>query len=535
MLSPMVTNIIRYVERIDETLKYTDGKLFNISDLFAKKARKSKKRIYISYDLTWDSSVCIRQLLHDYEYVDDIREIKREDQWGIVESPSRVYMILTKSSIWSSMVARMGLDGNYKDTCESMKVDTLEALYKLSLQMGFDKITLASSAMAVFKDGIETGKMKIGGKEFDVPQMTMDEWRGYGVKDIPYLDLIYRPTFRGGETWGKKGVYKDDVHIDIRSSYPASACDYRMPYGLPHDERESPDDIELIAPYGELHLKPGCIPMIGFSNPKRHREHALSGRMGALLEDLVFTGNMFFFDFEWEVIKQMYDWNGDVAQRQFVSTVEPIHFQVYFRECYKVKNHSKKETVAYISSKKLLNALYGKLVLKTMRETISYEEGKRHTIKREVRDLSYYHLLAGACITAHSRVKLMKMAMKIGLEHIHYMDTDSLFYDKKAFTDREKMLTGCEIGTEMGQWDLEEEGVELNVIGPKTYQTKRKDKVTTKCAGLDTSISNQIPWLDLYVGMKIPIEKKSRGRDGVLRIKPMSFTVSDKAMKQLEK
>ena len=517
--------MVDIIERVGDNLFYDNGEKFNIIELF-----KEDKNTLVSFDLTFTSSAILKELTKTYEFVDDIKQIKTNYQWSVIESETTCYMIRTKHSSWINLTSMMGLDQTQEVTLASFNVKTVRELYEKSVKMGLTKLTIAGTAVNVFETFVNTGVLYVNSKPLHLlGKSNMDEWRGYSSCDIPALDMLGRPTYRGAITYGVPGVYGDMIHIDKRSMYPSMASYYRMPYGLPHNKKESETDLCLVSPSGVLRLKEGCFPTIGFSNPKMFRNHALSGRMGSLIEFLVLNDDIFFFDFEWELILKMYEFDGVVENRIYVSTKEPTHLKDYFENYYKAKQTLTKNSDEYVSAKKLLNALYGKFAIKTLRESISYSDGKRHKVKKQVEKLSYYNILLASHITARARCCLMDLAITIGLEYVKYMDTDSIFFMKEAFKDRETMLKVCEIGKKMGDWDLEHEGVELNVIGSKTYQIKDKDgRVSTKCAGLALENSLDIEWLGLYEGLQVDVIKRKRGRDMVLREEPTKFTISSK-------
>ena len=358
---------MRVIIRDDLTLKYEDGGDFQVTDLFIKLPRGERRKEYISFDLTIVASVVLSTLKDDYEYVPTIKDIKTDYQWSNIESPTRLYMIATKYASWTCLSARMGLDEDQENTFKSFKVNSVYQLYKKSIKMGLNRLTLASSALNTFEMSIETGKLIINHQIYDVPKTTMSEWRGYEDRDVPYMDVEYRSIFRGGMVFGKRGQYENMSHIDRRSMYPSTASFFRMPYGIPTTTKEEETDLELVNPAGILNLKEGKIPMIGFANPQQHKQHALSGRMGALLNDVLLKGDIWFFKFEWDVILRMYDFEGGITDIRYVRTVEPTHLKKYFEICYEQKSKLVKGSDEYISVKKLLNSLYGKLVIKLLR------------------------------------------------------------------------------------------------------------------------------------------------------------------------
>lgn len=502
------------IRREGDALKIGEKKL-TADTLF--KIVKGEKKEYLSFDLTFTISLILKEIVDTYDYVESIKEIKTSTQWTMIESPTVVYGFFTRACKWLNLTTMMGLDENEEKTLESFRVDSIEKLYGRAESMDLTQMTLASSSVRTFKTYLETGKLTVLGKTYDSQKpTTVDEWRGYTVVDIPAIELISRGGYRGGITWGRQGLYEHCTHIDRRSMYPTTASYYPMIYGLPHEKREE-SDLEMVRPTGVLFLKKGCIPMIGFANPVIFRRHAIKGRLGSLLTDVNLIGDLWFYKFEWDCICEMYDFYGEITESLFFSTKEPTHLRNFFETCYQIKSSTEKGSDEYVSSKKRMNALYGRFAIRTLRKTVSYANGLRHQVIKETENLSSYHLPLGSLITAHARTDLIRMAMKIGLEYVLYMDTDSIFFKREAFKNRDDMLKTCNIGKRMGDWDIEEENVSLNVIGPKTYQTLDKDHVTTKCAGLQNEVANGIGWMELYEGMEVRVIKNRRGKDMVIR------------------
>lgn len=517
---------MRIIERVEDNLRYEGGEPFRINDLFSLKERED----FISYDLTWDASTILKELCDNYEFVEDIKNVKTDYQWSCIESPTMLYMIKTHKATWKSLIAMAGFDGSLEETLDSFKCSNIKELYQTVIKMGFNKTTLAGSSMHVFKTFVESGVLWANGKPHRLhDKSSMDVWRGYEAKDIPALDIQFRTSYRAAITWGRKGLHEHINHIDRRSMYPSTASYHRMPYGLPHPSREDETDLRIVCPLGVLFLRDGCIPMIGFSNPLTFIKHALSGRMGALLNDVNLIGDLWFFEFEWDLIIQMYEFQGCIDQEVYVSTVEPTYLKEYFETFYQLKQTLPKNSIGYVSAKKRINSIYGKFAVRTLRESISYLE-RRHTYKKQIEDLSYYNILLASSITARARCNLISMAIEIGLDNVLYMDTDSIFFKKEAFKDRETMLKTCKISKVMGGWDLEDEDITINVIGPKTYQTLSNNICSTKCAGLPLTVSSTIGWGELYEGLQVEVVKRKRDKRMILHEEERKHTITSRPL-----
>lgn len=104
-----------------------------------------------------------------------------------------------------------------------------------------------------------------------------------------------------------------------------------------------------------------------------------------------------------------------------------------------------------------------------------------------------------------------------------YCDTDSIIY-------KGNRMPKISIGKDLGDWSIEEEHIDVNIVGQKTYQEKDGDMIVTKCGGLPKKVKNSLKWLELKDGMSIPCMKPRRDSETwAINIVDTEFTVSTKA------
>ena len=153
-----------------------------------------------------------------------------------------------------------------------------------------------------------------------------------------------------------------------------------------------------------------------------------------------------------------------------------------------MKNRSKgiKRNVAKI----LLNSPYGKTAMNGLmehRDWILDESGSVRSIFTGyyIDDNVYQYLPIAIAITAGARGELLTAAYKIGFNHVHYMDTDSIKYD--ASVD----ISNLEINIHdslLGYWKVEGHPELFKTIAPKKYVYWEHEIIKYTCAGIGKPI-----------------------------------------------
>lgn len=120
-------------------------------------------------------------------------------------------------------------------------------------------------------------------------------------------------------------------------------------------------------------------------------------------------------------------------------------FRKYVDDIFSLRQQNKNNPVRNIMYKDLLNHLWGRIVMNNEREQLEIglpSEGKTHSIYnldngKEIRMIlkrKYIHsetcVSTGLFVPAYGRIELHKKANKY-FKNLYYMDTDSLFLDKK--------------------------------------------------------------------------------------------------------
>jgi hypothetical protein len=171
---------------------------------------------------------------------------------------------------------------------------------------------------------------------------------------------------------------------------------------------------------------------------------------------------------------------------------------------YTLRKQAKNEKDAFrtYAYKICLNSLYGKLVETLDRIAYVTSEDEIEKIKIQGGNIKvtavpgvycsmsqspgpFRHVAAGAYVTALSRLRLLEgleTAKKLGGE-IYYCDTDSIMTNVRLDSIS---------GTELGQWQLEHEFEEVEIILPKVYRAKIKNgKTIYRCKGMPIVRENE--------------------------------------------
>jgi len=174
-------------------------------------------------------------------------------------------------------------------------------------------------------------------------------------------------------------------------------------------------------------------------------------------------------------------------------------FADYVDFFYRIKNESKQsgDIASYVMSKLFLNSLYGKFgqrvaeMVEVKDNEISYQEATENIVstatgkvdyvcfagkiyRKERREPSYNSFIGiAAHVTSYARVHLYKHIELAGHENVYYMDTDSLFVNKKGFEN----LTSTIDNLRLGYMKLEDQSDHVTILGAKSYIWNDKRKI----------------------------------------------------------
>lgn len=353
----------------------------------------------------------------------------------------------------------------------------------------------------------------------------------YGTDDNEIVDactarneLLMRPSLRGGICRANRtGYFTDVTHIDAKSHYPSQMSKPHIPFGPILEDRPSTDYERLIYPRGYLVRKPGKLPYIQWKSKAQCFEYAFKTEYepGEYVNDCYLDGTYMFWGFEWDLVLECYD---------FIEMAEPTIYYIemakndtlkpYVQRLYEGKQNNTGTKRYYY--KILLNSLYGKFLSRPDGMKISY--ANRERVKLEEDGRQTYYLPLGSFVATGGRVDLMKAMLSLPIDDVLYCDTDSIIYkgDKQP---------NIKIGKNLGEWGIEQQGIECWIVGPKTYQERINDgTIVTKCAGLSKSVMGYVPFGELKEGLVVPCLKAHRDPDDwSISLRQTTYEVSTKA------
>lgn len=406
----------------------------------------------------------------------------------------------------------LGKDGDLeemKEACMShaktgvLVFKTLQdQLHKLGSHI---KLTSSSTAMDLFRRKYLSKENQIYDFKNSLPERLKPWMKGDGDAEearkakLEYVKQIGKAAYVGGRTENFiLGVAEHQVYLDINSSYPAQMRYKDFP-DMNTYEKRSCTDVESLKAYmkdfeGEALIKVKAPK--GLLIPFLHHKN----EEGKLIFPLgIFSGWYTFPEIRkalsigYEILEIYELAIFDKADELFNSYIDALMK-------LKVKKDTKK------AAKLLMNGLSGKFGegrykpdkwrLATEEEIKSGDRNKlkiMETTSGEVGQVFYYddsveeeydnesdftprsYPLIIAYVTAYGRIQLYECMESIGLEYVHYCDTDSVTADRDAVQKAIKEGKIFIDKDELGAWDIEHEDVTIEIRGLKYYRLKDTD------------------------------------------------------------
>ena len=380
--------------------------------------------------------------------------------------------------------------------------------------------TAGSATIGNFMDYLDRSHYNFYKLFYGVNTCKDKEWKKY-VEECQqeFEECGIRSSNRGGLTIpNRKGIHKHVDHYDYNSMYPSQMVHTYTPVG--RVLREPPTNgvlvscgelpeggslgvrtpyTYLLAPRGTFRLKKKMVPCVQWKKTDQCQMYALDKvyTPSDYVPDFFLDGSFHFWKDEWDIILRCYDFEGDEGDDfLYFECMNNVLLRNYVTTVYEKKRNATNESERNLA-KMYLNSLYGKFLSRPDGKRITYRNGYRE--EELVEDREMYYLPLGSWIAMMGRVTLMKaiLSLKNPARDFYYSDTDSIFCRHGAKLD-------ISIGKELGQAKMEHEDVVMSLVGAKTYQLMWEDEegiqVVTKCAGLSTEVTDQIPFGELKEG-----------------------------------
>lgn len=343
-----------------------------------------------------------------------------------------------------------------------------------------------------------------------------------------------RDGVRGGNCQAyQKGVFTNCIHVDARSMYPTQMVRDFIPVGPLLAEKPNGRYTSLVYPHGYYTLKDNTVPCVQWRTKAQCVRFRYKSKVepGDYVRDFYLDGSYPIWQEEYEIIKRCYDTRDEgIDKVWYIEMAENVILKPYIESLYKGKNENTGSKKLYY--KLLLNSLYGKFLSRPDGKGIEYVciNGEWKRIKVETMKKVYY-LPLGSWIAMMGRVTLMNAILSIDARDFLYCDTDSMIIRKPAFPD-------IKIGKWLGEWSVEVDDVNVNVVGPKTYQELKVTydgynmtrTLITKCGGLPTADKNNVKWLELKEGMVVHTAKPRRDPSTwAINFEEVDYSISSRA------
>lgn len=332
------------------------------------------------------------------------------------------------------------------------------------LSKGYNRMTIASNALAHFKTTLKKDKWK-----YIFPELSME------------VDGFCRKSYKGGFTYVNpkyqgKIIEKGCVY-DMNSMYPYTLYYLPMPIGIPeYFMGKPPDDklyiIHIFVEY--FAVKKDHIPTIQLKGSFRYleTEYLTEG------EDV----DLYLTSVDYKLFKDHYDYDNLEEIEGYAFTSRTGLFKDYIDEFMEIKMKTKggERQIA----KLFLNGLYGKFGSKIEKiKKIPYFEDNRVKFRRETPELSKpVYIPLASFVTAYARDNIIRNAQRV-YDRFVYCDTDSLH------------LIGTEVpdipidDSKLGYYKCESIFTNGKYLRPKTYIETIDGELSVKCCGMNKNIA----------------------------------------------
>lgn len=184
---------------------------------------------------------------------------------------------------------------------------------------------------------------------------------------------------------------------------------------------------------------------------------------------------------QWTIYELEYAKSLGVEVLEYIEGVEfedgGYIFKAFINSLYELRLDAKKrgDKVTDTMTKLIMNSTYGRMGISKDKNNLVFDVGQEEPIrliteltvngthlrlaeKKAEMDEAFSNVAIACYVTSYARVHLHKEASKVGVTHIYYCDTDSLFSDKPM-----------ETGKELGAMKLEYKCKSACFLMPKTY------------------------------------------------------------------
>lgn len=352
---------------------------------------------------------------------------------------------------------------------------------------------------------------------------------------FPELDLqtdkFIRRSYKGGYciNWSNGEVYNENgIVLDVNSLYPSCMKDTLLPYGKPvYFEDVIPVcDLFVVHILTRFKLNDGCLPFIQIKNSPFYEENEYLKQVDEEVE-------LYLTSVDYELFHKCYTVIYEKVLDGYSFNASTNLFNDFVDKAYEGKKNAKSKTERMIF-KIRLNSCYGRFGqrpdLKTGIPYLTDDGVMALNIDEEDKIPESTYVACCSFITAFGRKKIIESAMAVGIEHLVYIDTDSLHLVGVTLDDVSKVLYidpvelgafACESEFCKGRWVRQKTYIEENFIEDGNYildeDGNKTTKIVVKACGL--SDDGKKAMLDMYGDQVFDIFKVGLTLKGVKLMK----------------
>lgn len=417
-----------------------------------------------------------------------------------------------------------------KSECEILS-KTLESLFKENI----NSITIGSNALKFYKKSVSNFN-----KYFPI---------------IPYeIGEDIRFSYRGGfnilmNEYQEKVINYNIITLDLNSLYPFIMSEYQMPIGAPVKFEGKYENDNLYPLYIQkincaFELKEGKLPTIALrDNPSFKYNELLKSSDGEFVDLFLTKPDLELFLENYNVF--FLDYHGGYKFKAVKGIFS--NYIEYWTET-KIKAKQEDNKVLYLLSKKMLNALYGKMGtdqnIRNKYPVLDPTNNEVYYLFTEKEKIDGVYLPVATFITSYGREKIIKFCQLMkdktieifGENRFIYADTDSCHL-KITFEEFEKIKKYIELDDfEIGKWKIETVAEKSIYIKPKCYLKEviedNNKVLKTTVSGMPKELAKYINFDNFKRGLSINAETVAEfiqnnyiHVDGGVILKSTSFTI----------
>lgn len=375
-------------------------------------------------------------------------------------------------------------------------VEIMARALDIIFNMGLTKMTIASNALSNYKEINKNFKNYFPELEYEVDENIRRSYKG----GFTYLNPKYKEIETG------RGIV-----LDVNSLYPSVMKNEKLPIGEPiRFEGAYQKDI-LYNLYVQVlscsfKIKKDMIPTIQIKGslsfiPNEYLESSNGDIVTLTLTNVDL--DLFFKHYD------VYDITYQGGYK-FKSIKGLFNRYIDYWSDEKIKAKKEKNGARYLTSKLLLNSLYGKFGsnpnIRTKRPYLDEDEVLRFKFNEKEIGNSVYIPVA-TFITSYARRKTIETSQKIrdytlnkyGKDYYIYSDTDSIHMLEMEEEELRKFIDVDDY--KLGAWKLESKFINGKFIRQKCYiEMDENGKITSTIAGLPKKLSKIINFDNFKVG-----------------------------------